>query len=157
MATIRHRCVLGEPDEVVEVVGRRHPRLVEDHGRPRLREITGLLGVVEQLGEGHGGAAGLAGEYVGGLARRGEPDHRPALGAELVDAGAGGGGLAGTGRSDDQYEAAVAADRVGGRLLLVLAVGRCGWFDGCGGPVEQAAFLVEDRAGREEPAGDVLG
>ena len=77
--------VIGQGRQASEVVGRRHPGLVEDQRGPRRQLPLGLGAVhpavlVEQLGQGGGRRPGLPTEYVGRLARRGQADDRSLAG-----------------------------------------------------------------------------
>ena len=77
-------------------------------------------------------------EDVGGGGRGGDPEHRPTVGAELLDRGGEGGGLAGAGRADDQHQIAVSGDRRRGLRLddgqraRRSATAASGWSGPCG-------------------------
>ena len=68
---------LDEANEPVEVVGRRHPCLIEDHGGAGRRVLGSGIG--QELGERPRRASRLAGEDIGRLTGRREPEHRSAV------------------------------------------------------------------------------
>lgn len=144
-----------ESHELVEVVGRGHAGLVEDHGRPG-RHSPATTGVRQEPGQGHRGAAGLSSQHVGRLAGRGDADHGPTGSLEVVDAGRQGRGLAGTGRSDDQCERRAASDGAHSCLhgISIVLGGRCA--DRFAGPGEELCLLLPDGARGEVPVGHRL-
>ncbi len=103
--------------------------------------------------------AGLSGEDLGGGGGGGDSEHGPTIGAELIDGGGEGGGLAGAGRSDDEDDVGMPRCR-GRRVGLPDTQCPLGAVGGVGvvgavvdeapvDPVDEGGFLVEDRLGRE--------
>ena len=119
----------------------------------------------EELVEGGGVDAGVDCEHLGRCRGWGDPEARPAPILEVSDSGAHRGGLAGTGRTDDQDEAPLPRHRTGRVLLdggqLVVAVEVVDVAAALGRPplgqLEDVLLLVEDRASREDPVERSLG
>lgn len=108
----------GESNELVEGAGAAHAGLVDDDRRAG-RQLVAVVGLpcaplVEQLGDGVGGHAGLVAQHLGGLGGGRHAEEGPPLAAKVLDGAAEGRRLARAGRADHENEPIVACDRRGG-------------------------------------------
>ena len=89
----------GQGHESIQVLGGGHPCFVEENRGALGREVARPVVVGEELGQRHGGTAGLPGQHVGGLARRGQSHHAATPGMKRSHGCGQRGGLAGAGRA----------------------------------------------------------
>ena len=98
-----------------------HPGFIHDQCGPGAEPVlgqwwpVGALPFIQQLGHGVRRHAGVTLQDAGRLRRRGDTEHRPAVGAEVLHGGGEHSGLAGAGRTDHQHEPGVAGG--GGRCI----------------------------------------
>lgn len=121
----------------------------------------------EQFVERVGGDVGFVGQHLGRGRRRGDPEDRSALGAELVDAGSSGDGLAGAGGALHQDQASRTGQRGCGFPLGASEMLGCPGehFGAVGaahahalfGPGEQTLLFGKDVRRRQCSVGDGLG
>ena len=111
---------------------------------------------MKESGQGGRWAAGLAGQHVGSLARRRQPHHNAAPGAQPSDASAEHRRLAGARGADDEHQPVRTRYRPGRGGLRVLRCGRRNYANRLTRPAQQRGFLVEDGPGGQAPVGDVL-
>ena len=101
--------LVGEGCEFGELGGGDHAGFVDDHRRS-CGQVEAMVGpsrqvvLDQQLVDGVGLDSGLDREYLGGRCRWRHPEHRSSVESELLDGGRKRGGLAGSGRADDEHQ-----------------------------------------------------
>ena len=163
--------LVGERGEFCEFGSGDHAGFVDDHRRS-CGQVEAMVGpsrqvvLDQQLVDGVRLDAGLDPEHLGGCGRGGHPEHRSSVESELFDGGRKRGGLAGTGRADDEHQLRSPGHCAGRHALWIGEVRR---LDGqafvvvfvdaetavC--PLDQSGFLVEHSVGGECPVDRRLG